>query len=198
MIIGLTGGIGAGKSTAADFFEEAGWRVIDCDMIVRTLLSEDEPVITALRRRFGKTVIKPSGEVDRKQLGRIVFDDSQSLAWLEELLHPLVLEDWRKQVNAAPGEKWLVQIPLLFEKKLEKFVDLSVCIAVDSSVQLLRLSRRGFPEEEARKRISKQFSLEIKLELADFILLNDGSSRFLREQIFYLVDQLHQRSGATR
>ncbi len=190
MILGLTGGMGCGKTTAARLFAEHGFDLLDSDAVVRAILSTDREVIDSIKERFGPEVLTASGKVDRSQLARRVFSDDGSLNWLEDLLHPRVFEHWKSAFASGPARSWVVEVPLLFEKCLQNWFDFTVCVASDPTVQLARLEQRGFPPSLARQRISKQLPLTQKIKLADFVLLNDGSSDFLRDQVAALVDSL--------
>lgn len=188
--IGLTGGMGCGKSTAAAFFVEEGLRSLDTDGIAHRLLATDPVVREAVRARFGPTVFGHSGEIDRSRLGDKVFSDAEELAWLEALLHPKVRAIWQREVGGQPDRVWVVQIPLLFEKKLEQLVDLTVCVGASAAVQRQRLLRRGSSDSDLARRIARQLPTEVKAAQADFFLLNDGSPDFLRAQIRHLCRQL--------
>ena len=190
MKLGLTGGIGCGKSTAGGYFEERGFRRVDCDRIVRDLLEGDTDVHTALRERFGAQVLLSEGGVDRAALAAVVFHDTEALQWLEKLLHPRVSEVWQGLLADGPETDWCVEIPLLFEKKLEKHFDFTVCLASSEAIQLDRLAAKGLSREQAKARIQRQLPLEQKITRADFVLLNDGTQDFLRQQVFQLIDQL--------
>ncbi len=187
MIVGLTGGMACGKSTAAEIFREEGFETVDCDDLVRELLAGNREVQGAVRERFGESVMDPSGGVDRRALARIVFASPPDLEWLEGLLHPKVNRSWQELTESRPGIRWVVQIPLLFEKKLEKLVDLTVCVACSPQVQGDRLRRRGLTENQAGARLSRQLPLETKMEFSDYVILNDGSARFLRDQVLDLI-----------
>jgi dephospho-CoA kinase len=187
MIIGLTGGMGCGKSTAAGFFEELGWGRVDTDEVVRAMLREDADVIAGVRAAFGDGVIAADGAVDRHKLAGVVFPDRGALRRLEAILHPRVREVWKDRVAGSHGQPWLVEIPLLFEKGLEKEFDFTVCVACDPAVQLQRVAARGFPPHEAAQRIARQLPLAQKIERADFVLTNNGSLLFLRNQVTRLA-----------
>ena len=189
MILGLTGGMGTGKSTAARFFEEAGFRRIDSDRIVREELLTDAAVVAQIAGRFPDAV-NARNEVDRSALARHVFVRDEDRLWLEGLLHPLVYEHWRGLLAAAPEANWVVETPLLFEQGLENWFDFTVCVATSSANQLARLSERGIPQSLAEQRISKQLPLAQKLEKADFVLSNDGTPESLRLQVNHLVRRL--------
>jgi dephospho-CoA kinase len=190
MVIGLTGGIGCGKSTAARLFAEAGFGLIDCDAIVRELLASDPAVAAEVADRFGMGVLLPAGGVDRRQLGARVFAVPEELEALEAILHPRVVAEWQRRVAADPAGPWLVEVPLLFEKGLEKYVDFTVCITCSPAVQLRRLADRGMAPLDAQQRIARQQPLARKEQLADFVLLNDGSLQFLQSQVSRLLQSI--------
>ena len=190
MILGLTGGMGCGKTTAAGMFAKHGFEPLDSDAIVRKILLADRDVIESIERRFGAGVLTAAGEVDRHKLAHRVFSDEAGLRWLEDLLHPRVFEHWQNVFGAGKGQSWVVEVPLLFEKSLQNWFDFTVCVASDPVVQLARLEQRGVPPSLARQRISKQLPLTQKIKLVDFVLLNDGSSDFLRDQVAALVNSL--------
>jgi len=190
LIVGLTGGMGCGKSTAAALFAELGFRRLDADRTVHELLSTNAEVIAAIRERLGDGVIAPDGTVDRAKLGTVVFADAEALAWLENLLHPRLRARWDEIYAAAQDEKFIVEVPLLFEKQLQNRFDFTVCVSTSSDLQLRRLEQRGVSPGIARQRLAKQLPLARKCELADFVLLNDGTLSFLREQVSELVRRL--------
>lgn len=181
--------MGGGKSTAARFFGEAGFRRIDTDRIVREELLVLPAVIAEIARRFPEAV-NAENQVVRPVLAGRVFADDAERAWLEELLHPLVYERWRELLASAPREPWVVEAPLLFEKGLENWFDFTVCVSTSSANQLARLNERGIPQSLAGQRISKQLPLALKLEKADFVLSNDGTPEALRLQVNHLAARL--------
>ncbi|MBI2515385.1 MAG: dephospho-CoA kinase [Opitutae bacterium] len=196
MIIGLTGGMGCGKSTAAALFAGHGFTRFDADQVVREELLPMLDVVAAVRGKFGDAVIGPDGQIQRDRLAEIVFRDEAALAWLEGELHPRLNALWRARFAAARGEKFIVEVPLLFEKGMENWFDFTVCVTTDSALQIRRLEQRGIPPELARQRLAKQLPLARKCELADFVLLNDGSLEFLSEQVSALAHRLLQPQPA--
>ena len=197
MILGLTGGFGCGKSTAAKLFAEWGFRHIDSDLIVRERVLPSEPVTAAIRARYGEKVLQPTGAVDRPALARIVFSDDSERLWLESLTHPGFFDIARGMLRENPGLDWVVEVPLLFEISLENWFDFTVCVACDSQSQLARLEQRGLDRALAEQRISKQLPLARKIELSDFVLWNDGSTGFLKSQVDRIVDSLNRaKAGA--
>jgi len=189
MILGLTGGMGGGKSTAAAFFENAGFRRLDSDRIVKEHLLPRPEVIQRIGGRF-PGVLDVEGQIDRAALAAKIFESDENLAWLEEWLHPLVYEEWRKHLANDPRGRWVVEVPLLFEKGLENWFDFIVCVSTSSPNQLARLKERGIPHSLAGKRISKQLPLAQKIDLADFVLSNDGTPEALQAQVEHLAARL--------
>lgn len=188
MKIGLTGGIGCGKSSVSKLFRDRGFSTIDTDAIVHDLLAKDEETIAAVVGLFGDSVLLESGGIDRAAVGQQVFGDSELLGRLEAILHPRVRDAWEKA--AESGGDWLIEIPLLFEKKLQKNVDLTICVFSDSQTQVERLEKRGMIRTQALARMNRQMPVSEKAELADFVLLNDGSHKFLTEQVDRLISNI--------
>ncbi|HTB80364.1 MAG TPA: dephospho-CoA kinase [Opitutaceae bacterium] len=190
MILGLTGGMGCGKTTTAQMLERRGFRRIDSDALVRAEILTEPEVATAIGARFGPGVLAADGQIIRGHLAEIVFSDEAALRWLEEITHPRLFARWRALLGAAPEADWVVEVPLLFEKQLENWFDFTLCVASDSSLQIARLEQRGLSRALAEQRIFKQLPLARKIELADFVLLNDGSPDFLQQQADRLVSVL--------
>lgn len=189
LIVGLTGGMGCGKSTAAAMFAAHGFRRHDSDQYIRDVLYHEPAVVAAVAARFGADVLAGDGTVRRDRVAEAVFTDPDALAWLEQLLHPRLYDEWRRRF-AEPGPAWIVEVPLLFEKGLENWFDFTICVTADSAQQLRRLEQRGIAPDQARRRLARQMPLARKCELADFVLLNDGSPEFLREQVDQIAAQL--------
>ena len=189
MKVGLSGGIGCGKSTVLGFFREAGWRTVDSDAVVRELLATDAEVQARLRSRWGGVVFA-DGAVDRGALAKRVFGHEGDLKWLEELLHPLVRESWLASIDQAPDSNWLVEIPLLFEKRLEIHFDLTVCVSSPPDVVADRMVVRAYSEAQIEQRRKQQMPLEEKIERADFLIYNAGSLEFLKQQTTRLIEQI--------
>ncbi|MEY2878367.1 MAG: hypothetical protein RLZZ15_747 [Verrucomicrobiota bacterium] len=192
MIVGITGGLGCGKSTVAHAFARHGFRRLDSDALVRENILTAPEVLVALHDRFGAGVFDPAGAVDRTALAARVFTDATERRWLEALIHPRVFTLWREALAAAPAATaWAVEVPLLFEQSLENWFDFTVCVACSPPRQLVRLEQRGLPRVLAEQRITHQWPLARKIELADFVLWNDGSPAFLEAEIDRLVAALH-------
>jgi len=190
MILGITGGIGCGKSTAAAIFVRRGFRLLDSDALVRDQVYALPTVRAGLRERFGAEIFNEDGSVNRPRLGAKAFADEAGLHALEALTHPPLFGLWREALAAAPNADWAVEVPLLFEKSLEIWFDFTVCVASAPAQQLARLEQRGLSRALAGQRISKQLPLAHKIERADFVLWNDGSPDFLEDQIDRLIEAL--------
>ena len=188
--VGLTGGMGCGKSTAAAFFAGRGFQRLDADAFVHDVVLKDAAVTREIRAKLGYEMLAADGTVRRDRVGQRVFNDPEALAWLEALIHPRVLAHWRQILEASRGQKFIVEVPLLFEKGLENWFDFTVGVFTDSALQLRRLEQKGIAPELARQRLAKQLPLARKCELADFVLLNDGTPGFLSEQVNALADRL--------
>tara|TARA_B100000900_G_C20438157_1_gene657876 strand:- start:25 stop:705 length:681 start_codon:yes stop_codon:yes gene_type:complete len=190
MVVVLTGGMGCGKSTAGRMFEKRGFRRLDSDQIVHDLLESDPATIREVMDVFGPKVISSNGGVNRSLLGSIVFDDEEKLKALEDIMHPKVQEAWEVAVASDQEAKWILEIPLLFEKNLQNRVDFTICVFSDLKTQVERLEQKGIGRVQALARINRQMPLSQKAEDADFVLLNEGSLEFLEDQIKTLLTRI--------
>lgn len=181
--------MGGGKSTVAAMFAELGFRTLDSDRVVRDEVLQEPEIVAALRERFGAAILGADGKPDRRALAKRVFGDDADRLWLEALTHPRVFAAWDRAFATEPGARWVVEVPLLYEKGLENRFDFVVCVATSSAPQLARLHSRGVPSDLARPRIAKQLALPRKIAAADHVLLNDGSLAFLREQVTWLANR---------
>jgi len=193
MRIGLTGGIGCGKSTVGKRLAEAGFRRIDTDELAKRFLSNSAEVHQLLRERWGEAVFNADGTVSRPAIAQRVFAageaGEQELRWLESVLHPRVHAEWRRQLEAEPEADWVVEIPLLVEKKLEKHFNIVVCVTTSRETSLKRLEGRGIQREDAEARTQRQAPLETKQQAAHYVLSNDGTLATLHAQVDRLLDK---------
>jgi dephospho-CoA kinase len=190
--VGLTGGIGAGKSEVARRLAELGAVVIDSDRIAREVVAPGTPGLAAVVAEFGEAVLLPDGSLDRPGLGRIVFGSPERLAALNAIVHPLV-GDRAAELTAAAGEDAVLvnDVPLLAENDLAKLYDLVVVVDAAEATQLDRLVRlRGMAEADARARMAAQASREQRLAVADVVIDNDGPLSALEPQILALWERL--------
>lgn len=195
MVIGITGGMGCGKSTAATLFDAWGYARIDSDAVVRDEILTDAEVVGRARDRWGKDVLDANGAIDRRALAARVFAADAERKVLESWVHPRLFARWRTLLAGKPTANWVIEVPLLFEQGLENWFDFIVCVASSAEVQLARLSKRGIPHALAGQRISKQLPLARKLDLADLVLWNDGTLPHLRDQVAHLHAMLTASLG---
>ena len=186
MNIGLTGGIGCGKSTALEYFRQAGAVVIETDSVVRELLASDPDVISRIREAFGESVLDREGRVDRAALAHRVFNNSEALALLESIVHPRVRETWTHALGKN-HPVLIVEIPLLFEKDLQGQFSTTICLSSDPEVQRARLLARGMSESQIQYRKDRQLSLDEKMKRADIVIHNNGSLDHLKEQVEWVM-----------
>lgn len=184
LLVGLTGGIACGKSTALGILRKLGWKIISTDEIVADLLQNDYSLKKAIQNKWGLFVFE-NDEIDKKKIAEIIFNDQGAKTWLENLLHPLVRENWKRQVANSEEKNVAVEIPLLFEKKLEHLFQITICVQCQKKTQLRRLFDRGLTKAQSNARIDSQMSLTEKIHLADIVLLGDHSLLFLKQQIEY-------------
>ncbi|MFD5122046.1 dephospho-CoA kinase [Streptomyces sp. NPDC058385] len=185
--VGLTGGIGAGKSEVSRLLVEHGAVLIDADRIAREVVEPGTPGLTAVVEAFGSDVLAPDGSLDRPALGAIVFADADRLAVLNSIVHPLVGARSAELEAAATGDSVVVHdVPLLAENGLAPLYDVVVVVDASPETQLDRLVRlRGMSEEDARARMAAQATRDKRLEIADIVIDNDVP-----------LDELHRRVGA--
>lgn len=173
--VGLTGGIGSGKSTVTGRLEELGAVVVDADRIAREVVEPGRPALERIRATFGAEVIAADGTLDRPALGRIVFADAAAREKLEAIVHPAVRERTARLVAAAPPDAVVVHdVPLLVEKRMEKDYDLVVVVVASEQTRLKRLvESRGMTAQDASARIRAQASDAERAAVADVTLPND-------------------------
>ncbi len=190
MLVGLTGGMGCGKSTVGRLLQQSGFRLLESDQIVRELLSSDTRVIADILEKFGPGVGSMASGINRPSLAALVFKDSASLNWLEERIHPEVRSRWVQEVKREPKGDWCVEIPLLFEKNLENHFQMTVCVEASLSTQLSRLAQRGLSQTQALQRMARQLPLGQKVAKADRVISNNGSLQFLEQQVNLLLSAM--------
>lgn len=197
MILGLTGAIGCGKSTACAFFHGKGWLLFDADRACHELYGDpDSPFARALRREWGESCFSPEGLIDRKALAARVFDSEKELAKLTSLLYPALFERMGKEIDSARKEEknMLCEVPLLFECGCEKYFDLTASVWSTAALRHERLRKyRNFTPEEIARREAKQWSAERKLEAADIAFINNGGPDFLCRQIDRFIKEYVQK-----
>lgn len=198
-ILGITGGIATGKSSFASLLSrEIPATLFDADRSAKDLLHNHKVVQQRVRGEFGDAVFTPEGDVDRVRLRGIVFGNEERRRALEQILHPVIREQWLSLAEKArtSGEWLAIDIPLLFETGAEPQFDRIVVVACNASTQMNRLLNiRNLDPDMAGKIIAAQMDLNVKISKADYLIWNDGSHAMLAEQATLLADLLKQRHG---
>ncbi|MYY83468.1 MULTISPECIES: dephospho-CoA kinase [unclassified Streptomyces] len=196
--VGLTGGIGAGKSEVSRLLVAAGAVLIDADKIAREVVEPGTPGLAAVVDTFGEDVLAPDGSLDRPKLGAVVFADAGKLAALNAIVHPLVSARSAELEQAASADAVVVHdVPLLTENGLVPLYDLVIVVDASPATQLDRLVRlRGMSQEDARARMAAQATREKRLEIADIVIDNDGPLEGLPERVAEVWADLERRARA--
>ncbi len=189
--VGITGGIGSGKTTVCRIFEQLGIPVYYADERAKALMNENKTLKKQITNLFGEAAYLPDGSLDRKHIANIVFQDATMLEKLNAIVHPAVLKDGDKWHNQQQGVPYtLKESALLFEIGSQVFYDKTVMVFAQKEIRLHRVMERdGLPKAAVEARISKQMDDEQKLQLADYVLINDGS-RLLVPQVMDIHRQL--------
>jgi dephospho-CoA kinase len=190
--IGLTGGIGAGKSTALDALERLGAAVLSTDRVVHELY-DDPSVRDAVVKRFGPAVLRHDGAVDRSAVAKAAFADEEGRAWLEGLLWPRVGERmtrWRsaQEQSATPPRAAVVEVPLLFESEMDEAFDATIAVVADEALRAERAGARG--HEALQERSARQLAQEEKAQRASHAVVNDGSVEQLEAKLSSILEML--------
>lgn len=181
--VALTGGIGSGKSTVAEIFEELGALVIDSDQLAREVIERGTSGYDAVLSRFGDSILK-EGEIDRSALGAIVFEDEKARKDLEAIIHPLVRERSEKIASRAGDSRIVInQIPLLVETSGAKRFDFVITVEADLEMRRERLRARGMKDYEISRRISAQASDDERKAIANIVITNNGSLDELTREV---------------
>lgn len=189
LIIGITGGIGSGKTAASDYLAAQGITVVDADQVSRQIVEPGEPALEQIRARFGDRVLGGDGRLDRAALREIVFADPDELAALEAITHPAIGAEIRRQLEASESSYTILVSPLLLETDQYQMVERVLLVDVPESVQVERTARRDeVPGDQIRHIMAAQMDRQERRRKADDIVLNDGSLADLHEQL----DHLHQ------
>ncbi|MBI1839619.1 MAG: dephospho-CoA kinase [Verrucomicrobia bacterium] len=176
-LIGLTGGVGMGKSTSAALLRERGIPLVDTDVLSREIVEPGEPALEEIRKTFGESVIDTRGRLRRDTLAFIVFSSESRRKQLEVIMHPRIRERWEEQVAVWRDQNepvGVVVIPLLYEIQGEAAFDVVVCVACSAASQKERLGRRGWSPEECERRIAAQSPVEKKMAQAHYVVWTEG------------------------
>lgn len=189
-VVGITGGIGSGKSAVTDRLEDHGISVVDADLAARVVVEPGTPALQAIIRRYGETILTEAGTLDRPALRKIVFENSAEREWLESITHPAIRTEIELQLASATSPYAVLSSPLLLESGQNTFTDYVVVVDVPEEVQIARTSARDNNDADlVRKIMAAQLPREERIARADEIIDNSGSMAALQGS----VDALHQR-----
>ncbi len=193
--IGLTGGIGTGKTAVSRILKRRGFPVVDADELAREAVRPGAKVLQDLRRVFGPEIFKPdSDSLDRKALGELVFSDPGKLSELENLIHPSIralADQERERLQEEGFSVAFYAVPLLYEKGMQELFDEIICVYCRPEIQLQRiLTRDGISQRQAEERLSSQWPIAEKSKLADFVILNEGSLTELEFEVLRTLNAM--------
>ena len=190
-VIGLTGGIGCGKSLAAQYFAELGALVIDADQLARAAIERGTDGFDEVVAIFGDSILK-DGNIDRRALGDLIFKDATARTQLENIIHPFVRREFEEAMASLKGDQVLVyEIPLLVETGAQERFDVVITVESEMENRVARLRTRGMHISEIEGRIAAQATREQRIEVADFLIENDGTEDELLRQVENIWDSLH-------
>ena len=184
IVVGLTGGIGSGKSAVTKIFEGLGVKVVDADVASRQPVMKGEPALKKIAEKFGANILTSEGELDRRKLREIIFNDNSAKDWLENLLHPLIHQILIDDLTSASSSYAILVSPLLFETNQKDLCSKTIVVDTSEDRQIDRTSKRDNVEpSQVKLIIDSQIDRESRNELADIIILNDGSLQELEEKV---------------
>lgn len=192
--IGLTGGIGSGKSTVADLLASEGFLIVDADQVARDIVEPGQPALAELAEAFGQDILKPDGTLDRAGLAAKAFVSEEQTALLNAITHPRIAEESARRFNEAEAQGAKVAVydmPLLVEKGLDRKMDLVVVVDVDVEERVRRLvEKRGLTEDDVRRRIASQVPDDVRLKAADIVVDNNGTLEDLHAEASKLIAEI--------
>jgi dephospho-CoA kinase len=199
VIAGLTGGIASGKSTVAGFLADAGAQIIDADQIAREVVRKGTPAYQEILSLFGRSILRPNGEIDRKHLGNLIFNDSRQKARLDAIVHPYVFRRMRELINQTvvrlPQAVVILDIPLLLEAGMQNDLQEIIVVYIPECLQLKRLMiRDGIDEKAAMARIRSQLPIEEKRSRATIVIDNSGELAESQRQALAVYHRLKQQA----
>ncbi len=200
LIVGLTGGIASGKSSAGRIMAKLGAKIVDADLLARVVVEPGRPAFVAIVERFGGEVIAEDGTLDREKLRDIVFNDKKALKDLNMITHPEVFKEILREIedykNSNSKDLLVLDIPLLYEAGADAIVDVVAVVYVDRETQIERLIKRDkFSRSDAENRIDKQMDLEEKKKRAEFVIDNCGDFGDLETEVNSVFGELMKRSN---
>lgn len=183
-VVGVTGGIGSGKTAATNAFAALGIDIVDADMVAREVVEPGTPALEKIAEHFGESILQPDHSLDRAALRQIVFKDLSEKEWLEKLLHPLIAEEIQKQLQQAKSRYVIFVSPLLAETSQKQFCDHILVIDVPEGIQLQRtIQRDNNSAEQVQRIIAAQVDRKQRLQYADDVIENTGTVEQLQQRV---------------
>ena len=190
-IIGITGGIASGKSNVASVIEKLGYPVIDCDKISYELSKKNGPLYKAILEKFGPDYILDDGELNRKKLGILIFNNSSAKNLINDTTHPIIREHLLEEIKKIPDGLVFIEVPLLYEAKFDKICDKVICVFLKKKYQVERLMQReGIDEDYALAKIHSQMDLYLKREKADYVIDSHGSFEETEKEVKNVLEDI--------
>ena len=190
MIVGLTGGIGSGKTAVSDLFQDLGITIVDADLASRVVVEKGRGELNKIAEHFGKDILTSNGELDRAKLREVIFKSEEEKLWLESLLHPAISLQIQKELDSSSSPYTILVSPLLLETDQKNFCSTVLVVDVPVETQIERTSQRdNVSEEQIKSIIASQIDRDSRLEQADEVILNDGSIQSLESK----VQELHKK-----
>ena len=190
MIIGLTGGIGSGKTAVSDAFQDLGITIVDADLASRIVVQKGKPSLKKIAEHFGNDILNENSELDRAKLREIIFNSDEEKNWLESLLHPAIANQIQDELKASSSPYTILVSPLLLETNQKEYCNKVLVVDVPVELQVERtLKRDQVPEDQVKSIIKAQISRKNRLEFADEVIINDGSL----EELHSTVMKFHQK-----
>ncbi|OAN16582.1 dephospho-CoA kinase [Photobacterium jeanii] len=195
MVVGLTGGIGSGKTTVANLFADYGIDVIDADIIAREVVAPGSEGLNAIELKLGHDILLTDGQLNRSKLRELIFSQPELKSWLDSLLHPLIRQQMQQQIEQAQSAYCLLVIPLMVENNLQAMTDRLLVVDVEQQVQIARtLQRDQVSEQQVKNILAAQASRETRNAAADDIITNNGDSDELPQKVAALHQQYTELS----
>ena len=190
MIVGLTGGIGSGKTAVSDLFQDLGITIVDADLASRVVVEKGREELNKIAEHFGEDILTSDGELDRAKLREVIFNSEEEKLWLESLLHPAIASQIQKELDSSRSPYTILVSPLLLETNQKNYCSTVLVVDVPVEIQIERTSKRdNVSEEQIKSIIASQIDRDSRLEQADEVILNDGSIESLESK----VQELHKK-----
>lgn len=193
MILGITGSIGSGKTTATNMFKRHGFEVINADNIYHKISKPNELIYKKIVEEFGNEIINSDKTINREKLKKIVFSDDKKLKKLNSVTHPIIISEIKKLIEEAKNKNIIVDAPLLLESNAKNLVDKIIVVKCNDNIRIQRLLKKGKHTKEEIKNITKsQMQIKEKLKYADFVVYNNGELKHLEKQVVAIIKNLKQ------